>query len=610
MVGFTRSLGKIGHMNMRTYTQCATSTLRFQSASNNLIGLLTVGAVIGTGVTITDYVIEWRLGSITGAIQLVTGVGSDPDIQAFHPLVSEPVVGGTLYAVIRYIVIDGIRYSPYFRQGQYSPDLKACLGSVTVVTMNCSNGTSGDYWYPTYVTYNNTLQPANNAERTLRFNLNSDGSSLYFAFEFVAYNVADRIIISYIHISDEENPVVICDWVVGYNATTNYTSNPKVMGSPYNSIKRVLNLTGYNHQSGDYLIIHIIPRVLEPSNTNTNWQFKCKCLPSFNCYAGPSGCRTIDPATVLMEWVPASCWWKLSWKNNAFYNYPASDWSYTNVTQFGGGVGWEGSATERLYLYFRKLENWPVYSILSSNVCNNQIASCRIQKVGNVITFTFQNATDYNRYKDSYTAAVNNANWTNYSSDNTSHLHYKAISIHLDLATSCGDTKTSKQLYGHHNSTFTFDDANYIMVFTVANTTNGITETPCNTKYSQANSIVTLVASTLALADFDVQTSIAYTNPLFLYYQSSATVYDETQKTQNSVAFGGYNASLFDCVPSDWIERSNWIGTYIGYVNGYITNNADPANNFRLSTWLNDDGTLMASPVIVFEMENGVQIIP
>jgi hypothetical protein len=178
------------------------------------------------------------------------------------------------------------------------------------------------------------------------------------------------------------------------------------------------------------------------------------------------------------------------------------------------------------------------------------------------------------------------------------------------LATSCGDTKTVKNLYGHHDSTFTFDDVNFTIVFTVVNTTNGITETACNTKYSQANFIVTSVASTLALADFDVNTSIAYTNPLFFYYQASATIYDEIQQIQRSIFFGGYNAVLFSCIPSDWIQITGRIGTYIGYVDGHITNNADPANNFRLSTWLNDDGTLMASPVIVYEMENGVQIIP
>jgi hypothetical protein len=609
MAGFTNALGKIGHMNMRTYTQCATSTLRFQSASNNLIGLLTVGAVIGTGVTITDYVIEWRLGSITGAIQLVSGVGSDPDIQAFHPLVSEPVVGGTLYAVIRYIVINGIRYSPYFRQGQYSPDLKACLGSVTVQNITCSNGISGNYSH--IFSYTNNLSPANNAERTLRLDLNSDGSTHFIAWQFNGQYVADQLTISYVVASDPDNPIILSNWIIGANATTNFTSNPKVFGSGYQTLKNVLGIT-QTYQAGDYLLIHITPRVLEPFNSNTNWSLYLKCLSAFDTTTTPDNARDFDFSTFTMVWNSTSCQWNLHWRYIG--NYTTSSQmatylqlgSYSAYAMYGGNIADSGG-------YFRKSVNAQGSSINYTNAnCLNISSPTTVQKSGSTCTFTFTDTTEYNRFKTKYNTVNTNSHWTDYSSDDSNINHFKYFNIIINIGSTCGDTFTQKTLAIFITSTFTWDDSAKTLVLNLATPTSSIPNVACNNSYSTINSLITAINNNNNQADFNVTTSISVESCLFGVYYYLITL-DETYQSI-TYGIGIPNQALVEgwTAPSEWLQQYYWnmFGILLIRAALQITNNADPANNYRVSDYMNPDGTVKQTPVIVYEMENGVQIIP
>lgn len=621
MTGFTRSLGKIGHNMLRTYYQCSTSSIRFQTASNNLIGLITVGNVIGTGVTVTNYVIEWRLNSIYGPIQLITGIGSDPVIQSFHPIVSEPVPGGTYYAVIRYIDIDGIRYSPYVMQGQYSPDLMTCLGTINVVTMNCSNGSSSTYSHT--ISYVNTLQPENNASRSLRFNLNTDGTTTKFAYQFVGFTVADRITVNYVHISDEANPIVLDDWVVGSNATTNYTSSPKVLGSGTTTLKNVLDLTGQSFQSGDYLLFNVTPRYFEPTQLNTNWTLSLKCLSDsqFTCSGGNTNMRTLDPSTVTATWNASLCQWEFSWYNMEQYIWPVSQYTYMQMSLYSSTNGQYDYTTGKNKLVL--LQNTTSYNqyINFTGTCALSVGNINIVKSGTSLVYTFGNSTDYTFYKNKYNTLSINPDMMSYTSDDTSINHYKYLFIDMRIAANCGDAVTDKLFYTHWSSPVAFDDGLKTMSITLTNVSNGYPDASCNQTHATINNNNSQVASSISMSDFNADTS-SYLQYGFAGLSVVQTVNYQTEITSPSKGFVAPSVPspvfLNGCHPSDWTDISAYVGgtnMTMGYVVMYntvkITDVTDPSNNFRITRFFDTStGDKLSTGVIIYEASLGVRIIP
>lgn len=611
--GLTQVTGRIGHNWPKKYAECATTSLHLDSVSQNLIGLLSAGNLVGTGV-VGNFLIEWRVGSVTGPIALLSGKGNDAQIQALHPFTNEPVQGGTLYAVIRYVFIDGIRYSPYIRQGQYSPDLLTCLGSVSVQTMNCSNG----YNYGTYshtITYTNTLDPAVNASRKLRFDLNADGSTKFFAFQFTGYQVADRLTISYVHAADTDHPIVISDWIIGSNAKTNYTSNPKVYGSGYQSLKMLPGLEKYNYTPGDYLIIEVVSRVIETTNTNTNWKLELKCLTSYDCMAvtDPEAARTIDPATVTFGWDSVNCRWLLWWKNMAdgFYSYTYMP--YQPLTTFASGNATINYTTKLFGIYLSQKTTASVLSTASSAQCINT-GHYRVVKAGNTVTFYFDSATDYNLYKSWYDTMLAASEMANYTDDPTSINHYKFIVLNLRFAPTCGDTYTSIGFITHITSPVTWDDQNLIFSIQKTNVVNGFPDSgnPCDGTRSYIDSRIKAIDDYFNQADFDKETSVAMNRSLFGQYVRQY-INNQWSITDSSIGLGVNNIALLDgCFPDGWYQNPRFYYGFLSFLyNLLITEQSDPANNFRITSKMNEsDGSADSVGHIVYEKAAGVQIIP
>ena len=252
--------------SMVVYTKCADCSLSFSAVtSNNLIGELTVGVVQAVSGTIGDYLIEWHLNSTTGSTVFITGNSgnTDPTIQAYHPFVDELVQAGNLYPVIQYIYINGTSYSAYPTSihGLYSPNLATCLGTITVLSMSCSNGATGSTYDHT-ISYVNTTMPSYVANRTLEYDLNTDGSSTEIAYEFYGYTIGDRITVSYV---TNTGSTIIDDWVVGLDCTgTTYNTTPKFYKAQ--SLRTTISLTGFTYISGDYLLFNTYPAYNAPGN--------------------------------------------------------------------------------------------------------------------------------------------------------------------------------------------------------------------------------------------------------------------------------------------------------------------------------------------------------
>ena len=118
------------------------------------------------------------------------------------------------------------------------------------------------------------------------------------------------------------------------------------------------------------------------------------------------------------------------------------------------------------------------------------------------------------------------------------------------------------------------------------------------------------IGNSLSQADFNITTRCCETIPFrYNYYQ--LIVSNQLDTGESSYGWGTYNkALLHGCIPSDW---KDWF-TYFVYVyftaRCLILDNADPANNFRLWFYINDDGTRKATAEIVYEKINGIQTIP
>ena len=172
--------------------------------------------------TIGNYLIEWRKDSVSGTPVFITGEGSDPLIQAVHPFTDEIVQSGTLYPVIIYAYFNGQKYTLVPNAGDnYSPDLLHCLELYYQVidSITCSSGGAGTYSH--VYSYVNNLDPAINASRTIKFDLNSDGTTNFFAWYFQGFEVVDQLTITYYHINDLENPDILVNWKIGSNLSGN-----------------------------------------------------------------------------------------------------------------------------------------------------------------------------------------------------------------------------------------------------------------------------------------------------------------------------------------------------------------------------------------------------
>jgi hypothetical protein len=607
---------------LEVFTECADSVVRFASQSNNLIGLLTVGAVIGTGVTIGNYVIEWRLGSTSGDIVLLSGIGPDPVIQAFHPLVSEPVVGGNLYAVIRYIVIDGVQYTPYpfSAYGEYSPDLLACLGFITVVTMSCNNESVGQYGH--YISYINTTQPASNANRTLKYDLNNDGSTTQLAWQFEGQQIADRIKFIYC-LADGTEVQTMEDWVVGADVpANNFIAITHLIRSL--SMRRVIYLDAIAYTAGDYVKIEITASYLS-GTPNTNWALSLKCFTSadeFNCDSGfTADMQTTDIDTLEVIWNAAQCRYEVHFHTLGIPTVAGKDlFQYYNYPQVWTGQGsntnfFDGTVT----FYLNKTTSGIGAGLLYQYACVNQQGASFCQKTGAVLNLSFGNVTDYNAYKTAYNNVLINPSWTDYSADPTNINHYKFFYLIMRTASLCGDAYTNHFFTLSHDAVWVFDDINYEIEITLVADVNEFVDVPCSTVYEVIDSYVNQVNNFVAQANFTNNTGVRYSTPVGIIKVNSTTVDQNSFKYYEMVQLSSYQLNGSGCNPPSppWcIAGSSGLNDYTFHTAGMffeITDPLDGVNNWRAYSIFDANGCLITNPALytlIKEMEDGVIIFP
>lgn len=609
------------------YDECLQADLSFSSTDVSSPGLLSVGLLSSTG-TLSSYIIDWHLGSTTGDIVFISGYNPNDTVNAIHPFTNEPVISGDLYAVIRYITIDGTMYSPTWGIGEYSPDLKICFNYLTVDAITCSSSTTTDnILYTHKYSYSALTDPSTDAERTINFELNNDGSTNYFAWKFITLAVADRITISYIY-GDEITPsVVLEDIIVGNNVPTNdFSSIPYKYDAE--NFSMITDLSNISYNTGDYLQIHITPRVLEPTTFDTIWTLYFKCFSTFNNDVVPNNFNTLLLDTLTTTNDTINCNNNISIDTaTSYYSSYLTDYEYFTLVDNSTIMKYNdyGDVTETFHFPYTK--QYDLLSYLSIfGGCVQQVGTTNIVKSGTTITFTFSDSTDYNVYKTDYNTAISGiSSFVTYSPDDSNIYYYLNWFNNVYIGSSCGDSFTTKEIYYHYStSSIVFDDGALTITINLSSVTNNVPDLSCDNQYLLSSIVTSRINGTFSEPDFSITTSIRFNRPMVIQYPRLSIIETDIFWKNQVFLISPVN-NLTTIIGDKWCYSNDIV--YFGYATGrnyyILTKNAlrvvindvnDSLNNFTLYDMMNNGCPRPVSEYytcpMLYQISGGVQIYP
>jgi len=601
---------------LHTYSNFCGFTIIFPY-TDNTISVLSVGSLSVTGHTLSAYVIDWYFNDIANGIEFTSGLGSDPAITYLHPFTGNaaiPVENGTWIPIIRYIVVDDKRYV-----GTHRPWETYCeLPQITVLPFTCDNGGAGIYSHT--LTYVNTLMNPENASRTIRFYLNTDGSTCQFAWIFTGYAISDRITISYCTSLDSIG-TILEDYAIGNDLTCDLSLTPKRISN--STLRRITDLSGITYADGDYLKIEIAPGFLT-GNLNTNWSLSMKCFTTADPFDCSSGFTTlmqqIDQSTIALSWNATLCRYEVHFHTLGIPSYPANKdlFNYFYYSQ-----GWTGQGIDTnfgdgsIIFYFGNIETCHMAVGGNTSTCIDQTNSMVITKLGTTLTLTFANSNDYNSYKTSYNNLNNYNYWTDYVADGTNYKHYKYCYLTYRVANSCGDAYTSYNHYITRDSVWTFDDNNKIITINLVDDVNEYIDQPCSNVYEIISQAVRAANVFNASADFSRTTYVKFNSPigaLYIYYgltiQTAFTYYELVQLMD-------FETNSICSFTTPWVDSGSGCSLqhkyYTAGMRFELTDMDDPLNNWRAYCIIDANGNLITVPanyVLVMEVVDGVQTYP
>jgi hypothetical protein len=598
-------------------TKCADCIPVLDNVTQNAIGLLSVGNLISTAVSpcvVGDYVIDWYLDSITNPIQFTSGVGSDPAISQLHPFTgtaARPSVAGDWIPVIRYVFLDGTKYTSANVPGEaYSPDLATCLEPIVVENLTCLNGSAIEI-YSHSISYEATIENPADAIRTLRFDLNAAVN--YFAWKFYGYVVSDRVELYYV---SGVTQTLLGDYAIGFDLfPSDFSGSVKrIYGQ---SFKEVFDISTFTFTPGDYINIKITSSYDDPSNQNTNWKFECKCLETFDCILGPRS--EIDACSAVMTYNSIDCRYELTYSFLNYNSYLNTQAATYLVNRSIGGYNISSTPSVSFPIAVIHLDYGSFYqaTISGDSDCVNAFPKT-LTKAGNIYTFSFTNNAEYIFWRDEYLANYNILN-TGYSSSTSDIEHFRFIRFYylIDAAASgCGDNLDLKVISLHVTSPVTFDDINRTIVVDVRNTTNTLAPL-CN-----GNSIfgISDVSNTISEPDFGpLSSTVRPTANSYLTYSINSISEEGAELREYYDHLLPYTSSgnICDGTPDFCIEELNSNATQtIFYTYNHaivITDITDGTNNFKILDNCDSNGCLVLNnnlKTVLYEIVNGVVTTP
>ena len=573
------------------------------------------------GCDIGDYRIDWHLNSTDGAIVFMSGnVGNtDPELDAFHPLVDEIVVGGLLYPVIRYVYVGGDKYASISESGsRYSPDLIDCLDPIFVESITCGSelNPSSDYPY-------RLIREVNVGEknRSIKFDL-VDGID-YVAWAFTALQIDDRLNIYYCKGNDPDGEI-IDSFVVGANIISNYNPtnyprqtgyNPALPVTPIyvqtsSAVKYISDMRPFTYELGDWLRFEVLGNISSPSEDETKWTLEIKCFETLDLSNNFADIGKFDEPTFAVEWDAANCRTEIRYSRldnlssvnndvNIFLRKYMSFGGISLLTTNVGGVSaavLSAGSTEYRFPKSTTLTNTAFGNINGSlSTCAALAGTINIEKTSTHLNLSFTHSDDYNLVVTNINAVQANARYTAFlASSPTDVQYYGYYDFQFRLAESCDLPSTTKVFRIHLSSVITYDNPNSIS-FSLVEVSNGYTdpEEDCNSIMGTINSWVNLINTTKNEANDTYSTNVRFAGSGTTYGLIPRAYGANNPVENNGVSINHqryfpipvimlnnlFDITTFGFCPSNVSGVDNYILWEI-YDRVIITDTDDPVNNY------------------------------
>jgi hypothetical protein len=549
------------------YSACATFGPSFNTPLVSAMFLSADILVLSSG-SIGHYAIDWRLDSVSGAIVFTSGnTFNTSDVQAQHPFSDEVVFAGTLYPTIKYIYVDGEKYTSAYEAGaRYSPDLMSCLPSVVVSAVDCSSVLGTNSLYPYYITYNNLSDPGLDKSRKIKFNLSSN--TAYFAWLLNGFDVPEQIKIYYCTLADTEG-VLIDNFIHGRYLPSgssisvnlypaDYPINPRIT-NPTNggfspALAFISRLDAFTYQVGDYLRIEVIGSVYDPTITNTNWQvgFKCLTAADMDCsvFDYDSDIHKIIDTPVMSYASDPTCQYQVSYNtlDEIPGILPSKSTSVSNLYKYNSGFSYyygpgggnpAGNITTnpvKLGLrWYYNTSNYSLYNNTGFTLCQALASgeTVTLQKDTSFLSLIYSNQSDYD-------LAVSNVNefhlhssyitWSGLTDSDSR--YYALFRMVFREAVSCGDAYTDRYLYFWFGTPITFDYAQKKITFEFIIPVNSFADSICNNVKESVDGYIANMTATknLVLPGGSVTSNVKMQGLLYSYWPVETLVNDSQRE--------------------------------------------------------------------------------
>ena len=586
------------------------------------IGLLDAGILTSDVATIGDYVIEWRLGSVTGELKLVSASSysvSDTDINQIHPFDPPiPMEAGTYYPVLRWIEVDGVIYHSDSNLGDiYGEDLIDCvdiidvLEPIVVEALTCANGvTSNLPDYDHRFTYNNSSNPAEAATLSSTMYLNEDASTKYIVWQFHGYQVSDEINFYYI---SGETRTLLEQVAIGNDTDYVLSGIGGTWGSYY--FESALDLRDITYTIGDEILIEIDPSYAQPSNTNTNWDLYLKCVGDiFGCDYINEDWRTIDPCTVSGIFNTTACQLEITFNTLAAIT-KGNEYKYLNPIEARSDYSRMPQASTNEGVMISKFKTTAsAYYTGNAGSCTNIDSIITHTKDSGIISIAFSDSDRYDDFKAIFNTKEAVLLGLGYVNDPTDYKYYMWFEYFAWDGEQCGDIATMSALTWHMESTWTFDDVNYIFEVTPIEITNQLTDVSCSDIYEIVDSSIYSINKGYNLTNgYSRISHMISSNYMRGRYIYAATIAEVERGDYTAIRYPKWNIEKICGVPTMNYQSVAYYYQFYKYnLMTIVTNTGDIENNFELwdrlvnGVYTSDRGQW----TLVYKIENGTVTTP